>query len=95
MLDTMMPEGAEEAWTSFEDPQEGFKEDLNEWWGRVGLPEVMRNMFVALSIWGDSAVMTKKDSVYTLIWSCLSGPCRRRYWICAFPKRVMCRCVLR
>ena len=87
VLDVIIPDGSEESWASFNDDQRGFQGDLSDWWDRVGMPELMRNLFLAISIWGDSAVFSNKDSVYAFLWSCLSGPCRRRFWICTFPKK--------
>ena len=36
-----------------------------------------------LYLWGDSAPFVKRDQVFLQEWSFLSGPCRKKLWLCA------------
>ena len=64
---------------------------FEDWCGRVGLnssdPDVL-----AFGIWGDSAVISRSESLFVLLFNCLSGICNRRFWVCAFGKKVVCQC---
>ena len=50
-------------------------------------PDIM-----ALGIWGDSAVISPSESLFILLVNVLSGICHKRFWVCAFGKKVMCQC---
>lgn len=64
---------------------------FDEWCAGVGLnssdPDVL-----AFGLWGDSAVISAKESLFVLLFNCLSGICNRRFWVCAFGKKVVCQC---
>ena len=47
---------------------------------------------VALGLWGDSAVIGPSESLFVLLVNCLSGIYRKRFWVCAFGKKVVCQC---
>ena len=47
---------------------------------------------VALGMWGDSAVISPSESLFILLINCLSGICHKRFWVCAFGKKVVCQC---
>ena len=67
------------------------KDTFDEWCAGVGLnssdPDVL-----ALGLWGDGAVISAKESLFVLLLNCLSGICNRRFWVCAFGKKVVCQC---
>ena len=48
--------------------------------------------FIVTGLWGDSGTFFTRDSVYLLLWSCLSGLDHPRRFICAFAKRQTCAC---
>ena len=48
--------------------------------------------FLPIALWGDSAEFIHKDSLHLLMFTVMSGLCRRRFWICGFSKRQLCRC---
>lgn len=62
-----------------------------DWCADVGLnssdPDVL-----GLGMWGDSAVIGPSESLFVLLANCLSGICHKRFWVCAFGKKVVCRC---
>ena len=54
--------------------------------------DVVSTPTACVALWGDSAPYVKKDSLYLLLVTCISGAVRKRYWACALPKRRLCRC---
>lgn len=46
----------------------------------------------ALGMWGDSAVISVSESLFILLVNCLSGIYRKRFWVCAFGKKMVCDC---
>ena len=92
VLEAIIPEKEEGEWCSFDATQQGFRMNMHDWAGRVGVPLSQLAMFLAIALWGDSAVFTHRDSLFILLFTVLSGQNRRRYWICAFNKRRLCKC---
>ena len=88
----VVPEGREKEWVSFSEDQRGFQESMKKWGVRVGIQGHALSNVAAIALWGDSAVFTKRDSLHLLLFTVLSGPCRRRFWICGFNKKVLCQC---
>ena len=89
-LDTLVAPGEEDTWASFDDSQHKFGNHLHEWANRVGV--VLHGRWLCLSLWGDSAPYSKKDSLYLLTYRVLNGTHRRRVWIAALGKRSLCAC---
>ena len=52
--------------------------NMHDWAGRVGVPLSQLAMFLAIALWGDSAVFTHRDSLFILLFTVLSGENRRR-----------------
>ena len=92
MLQVVVPEGQEAAWCASEGQQEGFGQARDDWGTKLGLQAAELALCVGIALWGDSAPFTRKDSLYLLLWTCLTGPSRRRHPICAFNKKVLCKC---
>ena len=89
-------EGAAEEWADLgSDP--AVHATREEWATRMGVDTCG---LVATGIWGDTAPFWARDSLMRLLWSPLGGPVsakaglsrRRRHWICAVAKRMMCDC---
>ena len=77
---------------SFNERQQGFKLNLGDCGRLVGVGGSNLGSFVAIGLCDDSTVFTKRDSLYLLLFTVLSGPYRQRYWICGFNKRVLRQC---
>lgn len=90
-LDSVVIDGEEDDWCNIEDSQRGFLTALSAWGSRTGVATDTGD-FVCIGLWGDSAPHTHRDSLNLIQFTVLSGIHRKRYWICAFPKRDMCRC---
>ena len=92
-LDALVPPGKEGEWTSFDHSQQGFREELRSWGDRLGLSrDAMSGHWMCVSIWGDSAPYTKRDSLFLLTLRVLNGQHRRRIWGAALSKRQLCDC---
>lgn len=89
-LDTVITADRLDSWCSFDDSQAGFRTALCEWGERVDVD--VSDGVVAVALWGDSAPHAKRDSIYLLQFTILTGTCRKRFWISAFSKRSMCQC---
>ena len=92
VLESVCPVGDEHKWLEFSDKQQGFKNDLRNWGRRVQVPSDKLDNFVPIAMWGDSAEFVKRDQLYLLTWTALSGFCRHRFWLCAFAKGQLCAC---
>ena len=90
VLDHEVVVGEEHTWCSL-DGESGFQEDLDEWKQRVNF-NVVTSLIMLLALWGDSAPYTKKDSLYLLVYTVLSGMHRKKLWFVACGKRQLCRC---
>ena len=64
---------------------------FEDWCADVGLNSSDPDL-LALGMWGDSAVIGPSESLFVLLVNCLSGICHKRFWVCAFGKKVVCRC---
>jgi len=71
--------------------QQGLKKDVEEWASRVELVTSDKKVAVC-KIWGDSAPMSKRDSLYLLTWNLLSGIHHLVYWFVAIAKSRVCKC---
>jgi hypothetical protein len=71
--------------------QGGLSQVLRDFGQRLSI-DVASTPTACLALWGDSAPYVKKDSLYLLLFTCISGTVRKRYWVCALPKRRLCRC---
>jgi len=91
VIEKLVPVGAEEQYCSFGDDC-GFQTRLQGWGERVGVGREELDRYASIALWGDSAPHSKTDSLNLLTWTLLSGPSRRRIWLCAFPKRDLCQC---
>ena len=60
------------------------------WCHSMGIKDLAN--IVMCGLWGDSAPYSTRDSLYVLLYNCLSGRHRTRFWLTAFPKKVTCRC---
>ena len=74
---------------SFSPDQTKFEETLQSTCDRLGCD---REGTAGLAIWGDYAKYHTRDSIALMLWSFLSGPIRKRFWICGFAKRQGCGC---
>ena len=91
LLDRMIPEGKEEEYCKFVAGQEGFEHDVGSWCERTHCD--MSGSFVApCALWGDAAPYSRRDSIYVLVLTLLSGV-HRIYWkLCCLTKRSICDC---
>lgn len=89
VMDHIVGESPDVDFCSFAPNQTGFDEKLQSTCDRLGCD---REGTAALSIWGDYAKYHTRDGIALLLWSFLSGPIRKRYWICGFAKRQGCGC---
>ena len=70
--------------------QRGFYDDLEAW---ARLTQVaLTGLWAAAAMWGDSAPLNKKQSLYLLLWYFVSGNMNERFWFVAFTKANLCRC---
>ena len=68
-----------DAWLGFQDDTAPLLQDLDAWTHRVGYAD--RAPVAALTPWGDSAPYHAGwDSLILLLWTCISGSRRDRYW---------------
>jgi hypothetical protein len=51
-----------------------------------------RTNMAAVGIWGDTAPYHTRDSLFLVVFNVLSGKYHRRFWMTAFPKKLVCRC---
>ena len=89
-LDAVIADDSVESWTSFDETQRGFRDELIHWSQRVGV--LLDGNWTAIALWGDSAPYTTRDSVFLLTFTALSGTHRSRFWIGALSKRRLCAC---
>ena len=81
-------------WCSVDGPsQAGYRDELGEWAERVG-KDISETYAMALALWGDSAPLHKRNSLFLLVLKFLSGKIRKRFWIFAVAKRHICQCVI-
>ena len=64
-LDALVDDGCEEEWASFSETQTGFRLDLEAWGRRLGCSLV--GFWLCLALWGDSAPITRYDSLCSAI----------------------------
>ena len=91
ILNAVIPEGAEDEFCSLSSDREGFADSLSTWCKRVKT-EIRGLPICCLALWGDSAPMAHRNSLYLLTFKLLSGKERRRYWIFGCTKRDICQC---
>ena len=87
-LSALVEEGSEDLWCNFNDSQQGFKSELESWAATLGVQ--LNGKWTCLSLWGDSAPSTKRDSLYLLCFTVLNGSFGNRLWICTFNKNKVC-----
>ena len=90
-MNEVIQPGDEGRWTSFDDSQKGFEEDLKSWATRLAV-DLSAFAWLCIGLWGDSAPYSHKDSVFLLLWHVLNGSDRTICWFCSFTKRHICRC---
>ena len=91
ILHAVIPEGDEAAWASFdEESTQSFQHDLAQWCERLGYSPTVP--VVSTALWGDSAPLQRRASLYLLTLKLLSGKCKRRFWLLAMTKRYLCKC---
>ena len=56
------------------------------------MPQAALSRFLPISPLGDSAEYNNNASLHLLLFTVLSGLCRRRFWICGLNKRLLCKC---
>jgi hypothetical protein len=78
-------------WGSIDDGQASFHGELLDWGKRLAV-DVLTNVWLLLALWGDSAPYNRRDSIFLLTYRVLSGVHRKRFWIVAMSKRVLCNC---
>ena len=90
LVQSIVPRGSEHEWCAFEDAYAGFVQVKRAWGDRVQIDDTTN--FLTMCLWGDSAPCGKKESLFVFALSFYSGHCRKRFWLCAFSKKVVCRC---
>ena len=87
----MLHQVASNEWTSLK-PGSPLDRSRRAWGRRLEPPMLDTSDLAPLALWGDSAPMTKRDSLYLLLWSSLLPVCHRRFYIVCFTKQQLCRC---
>lgn len=91
-LDAVIAAGDEDRWSKLGPGQEGFRAELLSWSNRVHTDLNQAVHWLCLALWGDSAEMAKRNSIFLLCFCLLSGAVRRRFWIYTIAKRSLCDC---
>ena len=67
---------------------------LSSWCDRTGIPRTRDSQedIAILGVWGDSAPYNTRDNLFLILFNVISGSNRTRFWVTAFPKKVVCRC---
>ena len=89
IYDRVTPDNVDQ-WCSFSDEQKDIEAMLDRACNRVGIDRTPT--MGAFSVWGDSAAYWTRDQIYLLLFSFLSGLDHTRFWVTAFPKRIVCTC---
>lgn len=69
----------------------GLAKTFEDWKHRVGILDGVQNV-LACGLWGDDAAFNTRESLCVLLFNVLSGVHNTRYWICAFGKKLLCKC---
>jgi hypothetical protein len=91
-LDCLVNDGEQDSWCALDASQHGLQNDLNEWASRVDMSDATSKPIAAIKIWGDSAPLNARNSLYLLTWSVLSGVCHTPFWFVAITKTMVCQC---
>jgi hypothetical protein len=94
VVDSVVKEEGVSAVCSSLDAQAAIQHDLHDWGSRVGA-DTKDGPWTALGIWGDSGPYNTRDSVFLVHFAFLLGTISmtmRRFWVCTFSKRDICRC---
>ena len=86
MLDALVQQGSEDQWCKLGSHQAGIRQDLKAWADRLQI-KLDDEKVACLSLWGDSAPHTHRDSIYLLLFSVVSGVIKRRLWVTALNKK--------
>ena len=93
VLDRVIAEGEESKWCNLEgEGQVGLRAELQNWAARLCVDLLASVPWLCIALWGDSAPMGHRNSLYLLTFTLLSGEVRRRYWLFACTKRDLCDC---
>ena len=87
MLGAIIKPGDEAMWTDLGPGRAGINKDLQAWRARTHVRHDDDDKFACLSLWGDAAPHTHRDSIYLLLFSCVSGNVKRRFWITCLNKK--------
>ena len=89
-LDALARDHGAETFTTFTEGQGEFKATLQELF--AGLALTLGTLCAAIGLWGDGAPTVKRDGIYLLLFTVLSGACRQRFWITCFRRSRICKC---
>lgn len=87
VLDNLIKPGEEELWASYGPDQLGFGSAMKTWQTRTNVEPHLPCL--GLGVWGDGAKYSNKDSVLMWLFTTLSGPHQRRFWLCTVTKKCM------
>ena len=80
-------------WASLDASEHSVSVARKSWGERLNPPMDDTSEIVPLSLWGDSAPLSKKNgSLYMLLWSVLRVSFSKRFWIVCFSKDLLCQC---
>ena len=91
VLSTLCSDGNLEKFASYSDEQQGFKNELTSWGGRMGV-DTGTGDWLTLGLWGDTAPSTGRDQLMLLSFMVLCGAVRQRIWIGTMNKSKICQC---
>ena len=90
ILHSWIPAGSEMEFLQSDAEQQPFMDDVALVGKRLGLKDV--SDILPIGIWGDSAPVGARNSVYVLLLTILSGGCRRRIRLCGLNRYNICAC---
>ena len=62
------------------------------WCRDNGSGDVSPSTLIGCGIWGDGAAFHTRNNLFVLLVNVVSGVHKRRFWICAFSKDMLCAC---
>ena len=91
-LNALVKEGEASRWTSCGPHQQGFQDRATALKARLHLDASAD--LACIGLWGDGAPLTKNKrmSIELITFRVMSGTVRRRFWVAALAKRMLCQC---
>ena len=81
----------DESWLDFLPDQYDTRRNLSDFGKEHGI-DTSVGLWALLGIWGDSAPLSKRDSLYLVTFRVMNGRHRRRIWVAGLRKSKLCQC---